>query len=56
MAVFVKRAILENAVVFLATHGGYGENGELQVRPPFPLDPFNPEPSRLDTLRTLIIP
>ena len=32
MAVFAKRARLENAVVFLATHGGYGEDGELQVR------------------------
>eukprot|EP00192_Tetraselmis_astigmatica_P001783 CAMPEP_0117671742 /NCGR_PEP_ID=MMETSP0804-20121206/13512_1 /TAXON_ID=1074897 /ORGANISM="Tetraselmis astigmatica, Strain CCMP880" /LENGTH=1580 /DNA_ID=CAMNT_0005480255 /DNA_START=223 /DNA_END=4965 /DNA_ORIENTATION=+ len=40
LGVFAKQAHLANAVVFLATHGGYGENGELQafledVRVPF---------------------
>lgn len=31
MDIFAKRALLNNAVVFVATHGGYGENGELQA-------------------------
>uniref|UniRef100_A0A061RME5 D-alanine--d-alanine ligase family protein isoform 1 n=2 Tax=Tetraselmis sp. GSL018 TaxID=582737 RepID=A0A061RME5_9CHLO len=28
---FARRALLANAVVFVATHGGFGENGDLQM-------------------------